>query len=220
MAVNKVVFGGQSIIDISDSTVTADKMLEGVTAYDKTGAKITGTIPQQAAKTVTAGTSKVSAGVSGKYMSGEITVAPTPSQSKTVSPSTSAQTVKADSGKLLYSVTVNGYGNMKQIVNVRVPSVGYVDQSGTTVQLDTKLDRSDIVVFGARYKNQNLGEYVDGVVVLATYDSNTSVGYMYAGNGSVNFMLSPDGSLSLTNSSTRVEFGFNFIHVIKGGTSE
>lgn len=44
MAVNKVVFGAVSIMDISDSTVTADKLVKGVTAYDKAGEKITGTM--------------------------------------------------------------------------------------------------------------------------------------------------------------------------------
>lgn len=45
MAVNKVVFGAVSVIDISDSTVTADTLAKGATAYDKSGAKITGTMP-------------------------------------------------------------------------------------------------------------------------------------------------------------------------------
>lgn len=45
MAVNKVIYGAVSIIDISDSTVTADKLAKNATAYDKSGAKITGTMP-------------------------------------------------------------------------------------------------------------------------------------------------------------------------------
>ena len=44
MGVNKVVFGAVSIMDISDSTVTADKLAEGVTAYAANGEKITGTM--------------------------------------------------------------------------------------------------------------------------------------------------------------------------------
>lgn len=41
--VNKVVKSdGTTIIDISDSTVTAADLAEGVTAYDASGAKITG----------------------------------------------------------------------------------------------------------------------------------------------------------------------------------
>ena len=44
MGVNKVVFGAVSIMDISDSTVTADTLAKGKTAYDKKGDKITGTM--------------------------------------------------------------------------------------------------------------------------------------------------------------------------------
>lgn len=44
MGVNKVVFGAVSIMDISDSTVTADTLAKGKTAYDKAGEKITGTV--------------------------------------------------------------------------------------------------------------------------------------------------------------------------------
>ncbi len=40
--VNKVKFGNTVIIDISDSTIQPSDLKDGVTAYDKTGAKITG----------------------------------------------------------------------------------------------------------------------------------------------------------------------------------
>lgn len=44
MKPNAVVFGAVSIMDISDSTVTPETLGEGVTAYDKSGEKITGTM--------------------------------------------------------------------------------------------------------------------------------------------------------------------------------
>ena len=40
--VNKVIFGGDVIMDISSDTVAANKLLYGITAHDKTGAPITG----------------------------------------------------------------------------------------------------------------------------------------------------------------------------------
>jgi len=43
MANNKAIFGNQVIMDISDSTVTAAKLLRDETAYDRDGEKITGT---------------------------------------------------------------------------------------------------------------------------------------------------------------------------------
>ena len=44
MAVNKVVFGTVSIIDITDSTVTPETLAIGRIAYDKAGNRIVGTM--------------------------------------------------------------------------------------------------------------------------------------------------------------------------------
>lgn len=44
MGVNQVLLGAVKIMDISDATVTADKLLSGATAYDKAGDKIEGSI--------------------------------------------------------------------------------------------------------------------------------------------------------------------------------
>lgn len=41
--VNKVVYGGTVLIDLTGDTVTADKVLKGYTAHDKSGETITGT---------------------------------------------------------------------------------------------------------------------------------------------------------------------------------
>lgn len=41
--VNKVIYGGKTLIDLTADTVTPDKLLDGFTAHDKSGAKITGT---------------------------------------------------------------------------------------------------------------------------------------------------------------------------------
>lgn len=41
--VNKVVYGGNTLIDLTGDTITADKMLSGFIAHDKSGASITGT---------------------------------------------------------------------------------------------------------------------------------------------------------------------------------
>lgn len=41
--VNKVIYGGKTLIDLTGDTVSADKLLSGITAHDKSGASITGT---------------------------------------------------------------------------------------------------------------------------------------------------------------------------------
>lgn len=37
MAINKVIYGGETLIDLTGDTVTADKILFGFTAHDKGG---------------------------------------------------------------------------------------------------------------------------------------------------------------------------------------
>lgn len=43
MAINKVIYGGNTLIDLTADTVTASDLRDGITAHDKSGAVITGT---------------------------------------------------------------------------------------------------------------------------------------------------------------------------------
>lgn len=40
--INKIIYGGRTLIDLTSDTVTVDKLLKGYTAHDKSGAIITG----------------------------------------------------------------------------------------------------------------------------------------------------------------------------------
>ena len=44
MGINKVQYGNTVLIDLTSDTVTADKLMQGYTAHDRTGALITGLI--------------------------------------------------------------------------------------------------------------------------------------------------------------------------------
>lgn len=81
MAIAKVILNGTTLMDVTQDTVAADKLLQTYTATKNDGTKVTGTLVPSVAPTL---------------------------QSKTVSPSTSQQTVSPDSGyDGLSSVTVN-----------------------------------------------------------------------------------------------------------------
>ena len=43
MAISKVIYGGQTLIDLTADTVTADKVLDGYTTHGADGKPITGT---------------------------------------------------------------------------------------------------------------------------------------------------------------------------------
>lgn len=43
MAINKIIYGGETLLDLTADTVTADKLLKGITAHDKSGESVTGT---------------------------------------------------------------------------------------------------------------------------------------------------------------------------------
>lgn len=51
MAVNKVVYNAKVLLDLTSDTVTPATLAEGTTAHDKSGAKITGTMPTPRSKT-------------------------------------------------------------------------------------------------------------------------------------------------------------------------
>lgn len=44
MGVNKIVYGGQTKLDISNDTVTPSTLLQGYTAHDNSGTAINGTV--------------------------------------------------------------------------------------------------------------------------------------------------------------------------------
>ena len=106
-AINKVVFGGNTIIDLTDLTVEQDKLLRGFTARKADGNKITGTADQTVEYLQVGGTVTKD---EDDYLEFDDSGGGQPNlQSKTnVRPTTSSQTITADSGyDGLSSVQIN-----------------------------------------------------------------------------------------------------------------
>ena len=51
MAVNKVVYGSRTLVDLTQDTVASDKLVRGYTAHDKAGNAITGALKIQVYRT-------------------------------------------------------------------------------------------------------------------------------------------------------------------------
>ena len=100
--VNKVVYGSNTIIDLTDATATADKILEGYTAYGASGEKLIGTAVAGEAIVISdtidahGGTIRTISGIDHALQL----------QAKIVTPTTSQQVVNPDTG----------YDGLRQVV--------------------------------------------------------------------------------------------------------
>lgn len=73
MSVNKVIYGGTTLIDLTADTVTSDKLLMGITSHDKKGNRVTGTIRSKGSATYTP-TTRNQTIASKQYLSGVQTI--------------------------------------------------------------------------------------------------------------------------------------------------
>ena len=115
--ISKVVYGSKVLIDLTSDTVTADKLLEGIVAHDKSGTKITGSC------TFDADTGDATA---------------------TVAEILSGKTAYVNGSKLTGTMTNNG-GVTGEITDADTPysiPSGYHDGSGTVnIAATEKVDR-------------------------------------------------------------------------------
>lgn len=151
MGVNKVIYGGDTLIDLSNDTITADKMLSGITGHDKAGNKITGTIATNTSSNLTASGAKVSV-PAGYYAS---------TASKSVATATQATP----------SITVDSAG---KITASATQSAGYVSagtKSGTK-QLTTQAAKT-VTPSASEQTAVASGVYTTGVVKVAAVPTET-----------------------------------------------
>lgn len=178
MAVNKVVVGGETKIDLSADTVTPAKLLAGIKAHDSSGARITGSIATYAGSTsVTPGTSAQTLQTAGKYLNADIVVAAAQASGKQVATGSVTPTI---SNLYDHDVIVTGLGFTPSMVvfyvdnvnNIPMASKNYVVASISGAWTVLKKGVTIGFVYGNTSSSSVYLKPTDGGFELSTTESN------------------------------------------------
>lgn len=213
----------KSLAEQTDGTAAAGDVLYGKTAYVD-GVKVTGSMTDQGTKTATLDTSTKSYTIpAGKHSgSGKVSIT---TQEKSVTPSTSAQTVTPDSGKVLSKVSVSAVASATQATpSISVAAGGMITASATQeegyVAAGTKQAKHQLPVQGATVITPSdsiqtavsAGTYCIGDIRVAAASGGKRVlsGTVTnaAGKRSISITLG-DSSLTLSSNDTFLIFATN-----------
>lgn len=159
MAINKVVYGNTTLLDLTNDTVASEKMLQDTTAHGADGSAITGSIVNRGVinAIIDATDSNYRYALhSGYYKSGSVLVI---REQRTVTPSASSFVVRPENGHVLSQVTVNAIDSSYVGPNV-------VRRSST----DLSASGSVVTVPSGYYTNQ-----VTKAIDSGTYKSDYSI---------------------------------------------
>lgn len=117
-------------------TATSDDVLTGKTFTSSNGVEASGTMPNNGTVSKTLDTTTTSYTIDKGYHNGSGTVSIS-TQTKTATPSTSSQTIKPDSGKVLSSVTVNAMSG-GSLNNAATTGVTYTENTAASTVIPSE----------------------------------------------------------------------------------
>lgn len=168
-------------IDPSDATATESDILNPKTAYLSDGTKHTGSMVNRGAVSQTLDTTTTSYTIPSGYHNGNGSVSVT-TQTKSVTPSTNSQTVSADSGKVLESVTVGAISTQSKSCTPSGTAQTITPDSGkylSQVSVDAVTKNSGIgqTLYNQGVSDTKVGTAGTGDVLSGkTFTNNTTVG--------------------------------------------
>ncbi len=196
---------GRSILGVdgsftSDATATAANILSGKTAYVK-GEKITGTIPSQAAKTITPSTSAQTAVSAGVYTTEAVTVAAMPvgalnSPVIGINRSTGEITATAGVGTAGY-LSQNAAATGKRTLLTQGATAFTPGTSDQTIASGTYLTGTQTIKGDSNLKAANIRKGVAIFGVTGTYEAVGTSDFTPSSGATVN--LRPSGQLDGTS---------------------
>lgn len=215
MGNSKIVYYGETLIDLTGDTVEAAKLLKGVTAHDKKGEKVTGTFEAADPYAIIGVTYPSGSVCTCSNGSVTLTAKDTTGKALFVIPSAGTWTVKAVSGSKSTSkaVSITAEGQVETVTltyglyifkNGSGLTSGYSIKSNSIISAPTV--SSDTISWSGNSESGGVAFYIDPAVALSGYTKlcfDFECSYNYGGNYGMGFGVGTDAatSLMITNTS-------------------
>lgn len=162
MAVNKVIYGGNTLLDLTGDTVQPNKLLSGITAHDKSGASIEGTIVTKTSSDLTASGATVT--VPAGYYSSQVT--------KSISSGSATAPASISGTAATVSTGTNTLTLTKTVSVTPTVSAGYISAGtagNSSVSLTASVTTKAAATITPTTTNQTIaaGTYLTGTQTIA-----------------------------------------------------
>ena len=214
MGNSKIVYYGETLIDLTGDTVEAEKLLKGITAHDKKGEKITGTFEAADPYAIIGVTYPEGSVCTCSNGSVTLTAKDTTGKALFVIPTAGTWTVKAVSGSKSTSkaVSITAEGQVETVEltyglyifkNGSGLTSGYSIKSNSIISAPTV--SGDTISWSGNSSSGGVAFYIDPAVALSGYTKlcfDFECSYNYGGNYGMGFGVGTDAAASTTINNT------------------